>query len=741
MKKGLCLVIAIVLASAVLVACGNDSGPTSTPTVVATPTPTATPMPTPAPTPMATVPADPTSKMDADVEVEDDIDLPMDCLPGGMIDDAATASSCNAQAMLKIKSVSFDGEFNLLALFPVEGVGGEGSIRISGAIVLPDRFRFEISFTPEEEMIEINGVVTGEDAYIRDPESSMWFKGSPPDAEFLGIVQMIGMLHLPNDAKASLNESIDLDDGTRGYVLVSDQPNQGSGMEGFEFPGGNLIRVVGVDDFLTREIRVAIEGVDDGVRDLITISYHGYNEPLEIEPPTQYVSLPEESMEPGAMGAPTVAGFARNEEGDIEVTFSEPVYVQGEVELYALDPETGGWGLPLLGGSGTDTLTFDADAEDRPGLIVGESQIAGFILPTEDSQIADSDGVRPVTDFDPWTYDTGAIPAARTTIVDQLRKNAEEFEYTIGKQGGARTLATVSEPLTLNPAIANDASSSGVLGYLFEGLTETSWLTDRVEPALAESWERSDDGLTWTFQLRKDARWHDGEPFTVHDVEFTFNRIIYNDDIPASSRSSFNFRFLDEESGEWKEAQMTVTALDEYTVECVLPVSFAPFLRSMGTAIYPKHILEKHVDGGTFASAWDIDTDPSEIVGTGPFTIERYVPGERVVMRRNPDYWLKDDAGNRLPYLDEVIHVIVPDFEAELAKFLAGEADSHGVLGEELAELEPLQEEGNFTIYKRGPAFGTTFLGFNMNPGVNADTGERHLAPEKLEWFRNKQFR
>ena len=60
-------------------------------------------------------------------------------------------------------------------------------------------------------------------------------------------------------------------------------------------------------------------------------------------------------------------------------------------------------------------------------------------------------------------------------------------------------MATVSEPLTLNPAIANDASSSGVLGYLFEGLTETSWLTDRVEPALAESWERSDDGLTWTF--------------------------------------------------------------------------------------------------------------------------------------------------------------------------------------------------------------------------------------------------
>ena len=334
-----------------------------------------------------------------------------------------------------------------------------------------------------------------------------------------------------------------------------------------------------------------------------------------------------------------------------------------------------------------------------------------------------------------------AAPADQTTTVDQLRKNAEEFEYAIGKQGGALTSATISEPLTLNLAIANDASSSGVLGYLFEGLTETSWLTDEVEPALAESWERSEDGLTWTFHLRNDVRWRDGEPFTAHDVGFTFNRIIYNDDIPASSRPAFHFRFLDEESGEWKEEPMTVTALDDYTVECVLPGPFAPFLRSMGTAIYPKHILEKHVDDGTFTSTWDIDTDPAEIIGTGPFTIERYEPGERVVMRRNPGYWLKDDAGNSLPYLDEIVHVIVPDLEAELAKFLAGESDVHGVLGEEYARLEPLQKDGNFTIYRRGPTFGTTFLGFNMNPGRNPDTGEPYVAPEKLEWFQNTQFR
>ncbi len=333
-----------------------------------------------------------------------------------------------------------------------------------------------------------------------------------------------------------------------------------------------------------------------------------------------------------------------------------------------------------------------------------------------------------------------AACAPELDILERLRQNTDEFEYDIGERGGALTIATISEPLTLNLAISTDAGSSDVLGYLFDGLTETSWLTDEVEPSLAESWESSEDGLTWTFHLRRDAAWHDGQPFTAHDVEFTFNRITYNEDIPASSRPAFHFRYLDQASGQWEESPMTVTALDDYTVRCVLPVPFAPFLRSMGTAIYPKHILEARVDDGSFNDTWGIDTDPAEIIGTGPFTIGSYVPGEQVVLKRNPNYWLKDDDGNALPYLDEIVHVIVPELDAELASFLDGVSDVHGVLGEELAQVEPLQEDENFTIHRRGPAFGTTFLGFNMNPGESSP-GTPYLAPEKLEWFSNVQFR
>ena len=333
------------------------------------------------------------------------VDLPADCLPGGALDDAATVSSCNAQAMQQIEGFSFEGDFNLLALFPFEGAGaGESFIRLSGSTVLPDRLRFKISLGPEGEMIDVNGVVIGNDTYVQDVESDVWFKGTPPEADFLAVLQVVGFLHLPNDANATLEESIDLGDGSSGYVLVSDQTGIEGGMGG-PGTGGSLTRIVGVNDFLTREVRVAAEGLDGETRDIITINYVGYNEPIEIEPPTQWFNLPDLPVESGAMGKPTVVGLARNEAGDIEVTFSEPVHVEGKVELYVLDPQTGGWGLPLLGGSGTDTLTFDADAVDGRELIVGESQIGGIAFPGQGSEIADSDGNWPILDFEPWTYE------------------------------------------------------------------------------------------------------------------------------------------------------------------------------------------------------------------------------------------------------------------------------------------------------------------------------------------------
>ena len=358
---------------------------------------------------------------------------------------------------------------------------------------------------------------------------------------------------------------------------------------------------------------------------------------------------------------------------------------------------------------------------------------------TGDSDDASEAVATPATPAAPSAPATDAV-AGRAAIVDGLRANADAFQYAIGTTGGTLTSATISRPLTFNGALANDAYSGGLLGLLFEGLTEISWLTDEVEPALAESWEHSADGLTWTFSLRRDVRWHDGEPFTARDVEFTFNRVIYNHDIPTSDRATFHFRFLNED-GEWQEEPMAVSVVDDYTVRFVLPVPFAPFLRSMGTAIYPRHILEPRVDDDTFEAAWTLETDPAEVIGTGPFTIERYVPGERMVLRRNPDYWMRDGDGNALPYLDSIVHLFVSTIEEDLGKFRAGETDVYGMRGEDYATLEPQQESGNFTVHRRGPAFGTTFLGFNLNSGAAPETGELYVAPATLEWFRTLEFR
>ena len=97
---------------------------------------------------------------------------------------------------------------------------------------------------------------------------------------------------------------------------------------------------MGVTDFLIREVRVSAEGLDGQARDFITISYNGYNETTKIEPPADYLPLPDEAMDTGAPEAPMVVGLNRNEDGDVEVMFSEPVFVEGGVELYVLDPET-----------------------------------------------------------------------------------------------------------------------------------------------------------------------------------------------------------------------------------------------------------------------------------------------------------------------------------------------------------------------------------------------------------------
>ena len=389
--KGIWLALAVALALVALVGCGDDdSDVAEQPAAETAPAPTATP-----------TPAGPTAPEG----------LAAECLPGGALEDPETIASCAEQALRNVTGFSFEGEFNLIALFSglVPEAGGpaadpEGVIHLSGSIVLPDRMKFDISFGPVGEALEIAAIVIGDDTYFQPPDASFWFKGTPPDSDFLSTVQMVGMLQLPRDTGGVLEAPVELDDGTAGYVLSYGEAGQGSGTEGLGLPG-TLVLTVGADDFLTREVRVVLEDASGEAPNLIAIRYYGYDTPAEIEPPAQYLPLPEGAMEESPTAEAMVVGLSRNAAGDVEVTFSEAVYVEGQLELYVIDPATGGWGLPLRGGSGTAMLTFDADAEDRPSLVLGESEIAGFVFPTSDSQMTDAEGNRLDLTFDVWTYE------------------------------------------------------------------------------------------------------------------------------------------------------------------------------------------------------------------------------------------------------------------------------------------------------------------------------------------------
>ncbi len=386
MKKSFFLAMVIALAFAALAACGDDSETTAQPSVV----------------------TDPTTSIDPGVAVSGGIILADGCTAGSTLDDTTTVIACNTQAMQQYESFSFDATFNLLAVFPVEGApegAGEGLMRLSGGALLPDKLQYTVSLGPAGQTIDINGVTIGADTYFQDPASMQWVKGAPPDDALLSVMQMVGLLYLPNDVPTTLGEMVTFDDGTKGYVLVTEPPaEQSGGMGGMDLlSAGNLTRVVGADDFLTREVRVSVVGLGGEAGDVVTIRYHGFGEPLSIEPPENYIELPPEALSSGVQGPATVLGLARNGDGNVEVTFSKPVFVQGEIVLYVLEPSTGGWELPLLGGSGTDTLIFSAAPEGKPALIVGESQIAwiGF---GSDAQLVDANGVRANDLFDAWMY-------------------------------------------------------------------------------------------------------------------------------------------------------------------------------------------------------------------------------------------------------------------------------------------------------------------------------------------------
>jgi len=165
---------------------------------------------------------------------------------------------------------------------------------------------------------------------------------------------------------------------------------------------------------------------------------------------------------------------------------------------------------------------------------------------------------------------------------------------------------------------------------------------------------------------------------------------------------------------------------------------FAPLLETMGVEILPRHILEPWVDRGLFNQAWSVREKPSHIVGTGPFVLEKYLPGQLIVLKANsryrPPVGLRPSPGCPMPCLSRLVLRIVPNDTSSLIRFMTGKTDLYGVSPQQMAVLKPVQKEDAFDLMVRGPSLSESFVTFNENPRAP-------LPPWKIRWFRNRLFR
>jgi peptide/nickel transport system substrate-binding protein len=294
---------------------------------------------------------------------------------------------------------------------------------------------------------------------------------------------------------------------------------------------------------------------------------------------------------------------------------------------------------------------------------------------------------------------------------------------------------TSEDPSTYNYALLSQYPN--VFTFTFEGLIGESG-EGVLEPALAESWQVSDDKLHVTFTLREGLKWSDGEPLTVEDVLFSFNEVYFNEEIPTDVRDSLRI-------GQ-KRQLPKLRQVDDRRVEFTTPEPFAPFLRSVGYGIIlPAHILrqtvkEKDQDGKPkFVSTWGTDTDPNKVVVNGPYRIVRYTPDQRVVFERNPYYWRKDEQGNQLPYIQRLVWQIVDSPETAAIQFRSGGLDVLDIGPSTFSLLKREEKRGNFTIYNGGPNSGETFIAFNLNQGKR--NGKPLVNPIRSRWFNTVAFR
>lgn len=302
-----------------------------------------------------------------------------------------------------------------------------------------------------------------------------------------------------------------------------------------------------------------------------------------------------------------------------------------------------------------------------------------------------------------------------------------------GKYGGTITDVTLGDPKTFNIWVAGEASSFGIAGPLYDVLISQNPYTQQWEGNLAELPQISPDGLVWTFKLKPNLKWSDGEPITADDVVFTVD-MIYDPETQGIMREGMLVDVKDPKTGEIKRVPLKYRKIDGRTVEFRFPVPYAPARSMLNISVAPRHKLYNAWKAKKINSTWSVSTNPKELVASGTWIMQSYVPGQRVVYARNPNYWKKDDWGRPLPYFEKYVQLIVPDINASTLKFKGGECDSLAVPAFDYPNVKRDEKSGNYTVYDLGPGLGFNYLNFNLNPEAKVDAW-------KIKLFQQKEFR
>ena len=320
-------------------------------------------------------------------------------------------------------------------------------------------------------------------------------------------------------------------------------------------------------------------------------------------------------------------------------------------------------------------------------------------------------------------YLTSTVAAsALALMLGLMPAAAQEQRDPNAKQGGEIVITYKDDVATLDPAIGYDWQNWSMIKSLFDGLMDYEPGTTKLRPELAESYEISEDGKTFTFKLRQGVKFHNGREMTADDVKYTLDRVTNPTTQSPGAGFFASIKGYEDVAGGKAESLSGVTVVDPHTVKIELSRPDATFLHVMAlnfSHVVPKEAVEEH--GADFGK---------HPVGTGAFKMAEWTLGQRLVFERNADYWNKG-----LPYLDKITFEIGQEPIVALLRLQNGEVDvpGDGIPPAKFQEVmnDPAQKErvveggqlhtGYITMNTTMPPFDNVKVRQAVNMAINKD--------------------